>query len=75
MMRLLNEYNVDLSGILLKPNMCLPGGQLLLRALVTATHGVNLLVALAGNLFKGGLNRWLRSDLLPISAEAPHTMM
>eukprot|EP00891_Asterochloris_glomerata_P001048 jgi/Astpho2/1048/Aster-07436 len=24
-MRLLNEYNVDLSGILLKPNMCLPG--------------------------------------------------
>ncbi len=24
-MRLLNEYNVLLEGILLKPNMCLPG--------------------------------------------------
>ena len=31
--RLLNEYNVDLAGILLKPNMCLPGAHpLLLRA-------------------------------------------
>lgn len=26
-MRLLNEYGVVLEGILLKPNMCLPGGQ------------------------------------------------
>jgi hypothetical protein len=25
-MRLLNEYDVMLDGILLKPNMCLPGG-------------------------------------------------
>ena len=48
-MRLLNEYNVDLSGILLKPNMCLPGGQLLLYAPVTTTSGMPLRVVLAGN--------------------------
>ena len=74
-MRLLNEYNVDLSGILLKPNMCLPGGQLPLCGLVTPTSGMNLLVALAGNLFEGAFDRWLQSDRLLVGAEVPHTMM
>ena len=40
--RLLNEYNVDLSGILLKPNMCLPGGQLPLCGPVTAAGDLHL---------------------------------